>query len=71
VFKQKVIVVTFAYRLNVLGFFTSLDGEAPGNFGLKDQAAAFFWVKNNIKAFGGDEENITLMGHGSGATSGE
>lgn len=69
VFKQKVIVVTIAYRLNILGFFTTLDGEAPGNFGLMDQSAALFWIKNNIKVFGGDEENVTLMGHGSGATS--
>lgn len=69
VFKQKVIVVTIAYRLNILGFFTTLDGEAPGNFGLMDQSAALFWIKKNIKAFGGDEENVTLMGHGSGATS--
>lgn len=37
--------------------------------GLMDQAAAFAWIKNKIKAFGGNEDNITLMGHGSGATS--
>lgn len=69
VFKQKVIVVTIAYRLNILGFFTSLDGEAHGNYGLMDQSAALFWIKRNIKAFGGDVDNVTLMGHGSGATS--
>lgn len=34
-----------------------------------DQAAAFAWIKNKIKAFGGNEDNITIMGHGSGATS--
>lgn len=34
-----------------------------------DQSAALLWIKNNIKTFGGDDENITLMGHGSGATS--
>lgn len=69
VFKQKVIVVTIAYRLNILGFFTTLDGESQGNFGLMDQSAALYWIKKNIKVFGGDEENVTLMGHGSGATS--
>ena len=69
VFKQKVIVVTVAYRLNILGFFTTLDGESPGNFGLMDQAAALEWVQKNIKAFNGDPDNVTLMGHGSGATS--
>lgn len=69
VFKQKVIVVTIAYRLNILGFFTTLDSEAQGNYGLKDQSAALMWIKENIKPFGGDENNLTLMGHGSGATS--
>lgn len=34
-----------------------------------DQSAALFWIKKNIKVFGGDEENVSLMGHGSGATS--
>lgn len=63
------MVVTIAYRLNILGFFTTLDGESQGNFGLMDQSAALLWIKNNIKAFGGDEENVSLMGHGSGAAS--
>lgn len=44
VFKQKIIVVTVAYRLGIFGFFTTVDGEAPGNFGLMDQAAALRWV---------------------------
>lgn len=69
VFKQKVIVVTIAYRLNILGFFTSLDGESQGNFGLMDQSAALAWLKKNIMHFGGNEKTITLMGHGSGAIS--
>lgn len=62
VFKQKVIVITIAYRLNILGFFTTLDGESPGNYGLMDQSAALLWIKRNAKAFGGNEDNITLMG---------
>ncbi|XP_044728696.1 cholinesterase isoform X2 [Chrysoperla carnea] len=69
VFKQRVIVVTFAFRLNILGFFTTGDGEAPGNFGLLDQVAALQWVKKNIKLFGGNPDNICLFGHGSGAVS--
>lgn len=69
VFKQKVIVVTIAYRLNILGFFTTIDGESPGNYGLMDQSAALFWIKNNIRSFGGNDDNVTLMGHGAGATS--
>ncbi|KAB0801338.1 hypothetical protein PPYR_05692 [Photinus pyralis] len=69
VYRQRVIVVTFAYRLNVMGFFTSNDGEAPGNYGIMDQQAALLWVKNNIKSFSGDPNNISLMGYGSGAIS--
>lgn len=69
VYRQRVIVVTFAYRLNVMGFFTSNDGEAPGNYGLMDQQAVLMWVKNNVKHFNGDPNNICLMGYGSGAIS--
>ncbi|CAD7077251.1 unnamed protein product [Hermetia illucens] len=69
VFKQKVIVITVAYRLNIFGFLTSMDGESSGNFGLMDQAAALLWIKRNIKLFNGNDNSITLMGHGSGAIS--
>ncbi|XP_033150693.1 carboxylesterase 5A [Drosophila busckii] len=69
VFKQKVIVVTFSYRLNIFGFLATEDGEAQGNYGLMDQSAALYWVKKNINYFGGDENRITLMGHNSGAIS--
>ncbi|KAL7737489.1 hypothetical protein ACLKA6_007623 [Drosophila palustris] len=69
VFKQKVIVVTFAYRLNIFGFFSTDDGEAQGNYGLMDQSAALYWVKKNINYFGGDDNRITLMGHDAGAVS--
>lgn len=69
VYRQRVIVVTVAYRMNILGFLTTMDGEAPGNYGLLDQQAAMLWVKNNIKIFNGNPDNICLMGYGSGATS--
>lgn len=69
VLKQKIIVITVAYRLNIFGFFTSMDGEAPGNFGLMDQSAALAWINKNIKQFGGNENSVTLMGHGAGAIS--
>uniref|UniRef100_A0AAG5D6N1 Carboxylesterase type B domain-containing protein n=1 Tax=Anopheles atroparvus TaxID=41427 RepID=A0AAG5D6N1_ANOAO len=67
VFKQKLIVVTVAYRLGIFGFFTSADGEAPGNFGLMDQSAALLWIKRNIRLFNGNEGSVTIMGHGTGA----
>lgn len=69
VFKQRVIVVTFAYRLGILGFFTTMDGEATGNYGLLDQVAALSWIKTNIELFGGNPNSICLMGYGSGAVS--
>ncbi|CAH1120860.1 unnamed protein product [Ceutorhynchus assimilis] len=69
VYRQRVIVVTFAWRLNIMGFFTTMDGEASGNYGLMDQQAAMQWVKNNIKLFGGNSDNISLMGYGTGAIS--
>ncbi|CAH2092789.1 unnamed protein product [Euphydryas editha] len=69
VLKQKVIFVSVAYRLNIFGFFSTLDNEAPGNFGLLDQVAALYWIKNNIESFGGDPENVCLFGHDAGAVS--
>lgn len=65
----QVIFVSFAYRLNIFGFFSSLDSEAPGNFGLLDQVAALTWVQKNIDAFGGDPDNVCIFGHDAGAVS--
>ena len=70
--RKGVVVVTFNYRLGVLGFLAhpELDSEgASGNYGLQDQIAAFKWVKDNISAFGGDPENITAFGESAGAMS--
>jgi carboxylesterase type B len=69
VLKQKLMVVTISYRLNVFGFLTTMDGEAPGNFGLMDQSAALLWVSSNIHLFGGNNTQVTLGGQGSGAIS--
>lgn len=69
VLKQKVLVVTIAFRLNIFGFFTTNDGESPGNFGLMDQSAAMMWIRRNIKLFGGNPSSVTLMGQGAGAVS--
>nr|WGO51717.1 putative antennal esterase CXE18 [Ectropis grisescens] len=67
--QHEVILVTFNYRLGVLGFTCLNIKEAPGNAGLKDQIAALRWVKKNIAAFGGDPDNITLFGQSAGGAS--
>ncbi|XP_057216903.1 carboxyl ester lipase, tandem duplicate 2 [Triplophysa rosa] len=67
--RGNVIVVTLSYRLGTLGFVSSGDSELPGNYGLWDQQAGIAWVHRNIKAFGGDPNNITIFGESAGATS--
>ncbi|KAJ8718214.1 hypothetical protein PYW07_006144 [Mythimna separata] len=65
--KQGVILVTFNYRMELLGYLCLGIKEAPGNVGLKDQVQALKWVKRNIKAFGGDPDNVTIFGSSSGS----
>ena len=68
-----VIGVTLNYRLGPMGFvcLPELSREAghTGNYGLYDQMTALRWVRDNIAAFGGDPENITIMGQSAGAAS--
>ena len=68
-----VIGVTINYRLGPLGFaaLPELKEEAgcTGNYGLYDQLCAIDWVRHNISAFGGDPDNITIMGQSAGAMS--
>ena len=67
--KHGVILVTFNYRLEILGFLCLGIKEAPGNVGLKDQVQALKWVKRNIRAFGGDPDNVTIFGESAGSAS--
>ena len=74
VWPQKGIIgVTLNYRLGPMGFvcLPQLEAEAghTGNYGLYDQMTAISWVKDNIASFGGDPENITIMGQSAGAMS--
>jgi para-nitrobenzyl esterase len=64
------VVVTVNYRLGLLGFFAhpSLDQDVA-NFALLDQIAALEWVRDNIAGFGGDPDNVTVMGGSAGAIS--
>lgn len=64
-----VILVTINYRLNVQGFLCLGIKEAPGNAAMKDQVAALKWVQRNIRAFGGDPDNVTIFGESAGASS--
>ncbi|XP_036428921.1 neuroligin 4 X-linked b isoform X5 [Colossoma macropomum] len=63
-----VIVVTLNYRLGVLGFLSTGDQAAKGNYGLLDQIQALRWVKENIQAFNGDPRRVTIFGSGAGAS---
>ncbi|ARD21236.1 carboxylesterase family protein [Shewanella japonica] len=62
------IAVTLNYRLGMLGSHWLKDNQG-GNYGLGDQKRALEWVNNHIADFGGDIENITLIGQGAGAMS--
>ncbi|KAF9417701.1 hypothetical protein HW555_005282 [Spodoptera exigua] len=63
-----VVLVTVTHRIGVFGFLKSNDNDSHANMGLKDIVMALKWVRKNIKHFGGDKDNITLMGSNSAAT---
>ncbi len=65
--RSGVVCVTINYRLGVDGFLL-IDG-APANRGLLDQVAALCWVRDNIAAFGGDPDAVTIAGESAGAMS--
>jgi carboxylesterase type B len=68
---QNVVVVTFNYRLGVLGFLATHDMPAgsTGNFGFRDQLMALNWVHQNIASFGGNASQVLIFGQSAGAMS--
>ncbi len=72
--KRGIVVVSVGYRLNCFGFLAHEDitkeaPDAPSNFGLMDQCAGLNWVYDNIAAFGGNPEQITIAGQSAGGSS--
>ena len=69
------VFVSFNYRIGIFGFidFSEISGGKAYpdavNLGLLDQVAALEWIRENITAFGGDPERISVLGFESGATS--
>nr|AIY62314.1 acetylcholinesterase 1B [Lepeophtheirus salmonis] len=67
--EENIIFVGIQYRVASLGFLFFDTEDVPGNAGLYDQMMALQWVKNNIEAFGGDPDKITIFGESAGGCS--
>jgi carboxylesterase type B len=65
----KFIYMSFNYRLGALGFLSTNCHLIPGNMGLKDQVLALKWVQENIRAFGGNPNSVTISGFSAGAAA--
>ncbi|XP_051661775.1 fatty acyl-CoA hydrolase precursor, medium chain-like [Manacus candei] len=66
---ENVVVVTIQYRLGVLGYLSTGDEHARGNWGYLDQVAALQWIQENIIHFGGDPGSVTITGESAGGIS--
>ncbi|KFP85618.1 Fatty acyl-CoA hydrolase precursor, medium chain, partial [Apaloderma vittatum] len=64
-----VVVVAIQYRLGIVGYFSTGDKHARGNWGYLDQVAALQWIQENIIHFGGDPGSVTIAGESAGGIS--
>ena len=67
--RHDVILVTFNYRLGLLGFLSTGDEILPGNYGLLDQITALRWVRTHIRDFGGNPDMVTIFGDSAGGAA--
>lgn len=74
--RQGIVVVSFNYRVGRFGTFAhpqlsaaDPDGGRLANYGYMDQIAALHWIRRNVAAFGGDPDNITVIGESAGGMS--
>ncbi|XP_075984511.1 para-nitrobenzyl esterase-like [Anticarsia gemmatalis] len=66
---NKIIVVTFNYRVGIHGFLCLGTKDVPGNAGMKDIVAMLRWLKKNIASFGGNPDDVTVAGYSAGAAA--
>ena len=67
--EENIVMVSIQYRVASLGFLFFDTEDVPGNAGMFDQIMALQWIKDNIDSFGGNPNNITLVGNEAGAAS--
>lgn len=67
--REDIVSVELNYRLSTLGFLAIPGTDVKGNFGIGDQVTALEWVKKNIASFGGNPNNVTIIGESAGAGS--
>jgi carboxylesterase type B len=66
---RDVVVAAVNYRIGVFGFAATPDGTIHGNMGLRDQVLALEFIRDNIAAFGGNPNRVTIFGQSAGASS--
>ena len=66
---EDIVVVSIQYRIGALGFLSTEDAIAPGNYGLHDQVLALKWIQANVAQFGGDPGQVTIVGHSAGGAA--